>query len=141
MKKNMINILIIFILSIIINTNMVYAETSSLGDIFDIGSNFIEEGRKPAPDIKTESGATIKQPEMNYEELQKLSNTIYKIVLTSAIIVALIVGIYLGISMITASAAEKANIKEKIVPYVVGCAVAFGAFTIWQIVITILNKI
>ena len=36
-------------------------------------------------------------------------------------------------------AEEKANIKEVLVPYVVGCIVIFGAFAIWKLIVTILG--
>lgn len=42
--------------------------------------------------------------------------------------------------MMMGSASQKAETKELIVPYVVGCVVIFGAFTIWKIVIELLNQ-
>ena len=38
------------------------------------------------------------------------------------------------------SVEEKANIKEVLVPYVVGCIVIFGAFAIWKLIVTILGN-
>ena len=40
-----------------------------------------------------------------------------------------------------ASAEDKAEIKEALVPYILGCVLIFGAFAIWKIVITILNNL
>ena len=36
---------------------------------------------------------------------------------------------------------EKAQIKEALIPFVIGCIVAFGAFGIWKIFITIGNNL
>lgn len=48
-----------------------------------------------------------------------------------------IVGTILGIQFMVASAEDKAKVKEAIVPYVVGCIVIFGAFTIWGTAVNI----
>lgn len=34
-----------------------------------------------------------------------------------------------------ASAEDKAKVKEALIPYIVGCIVIFGAFTIWSIAV------
>lgn len=36
---------------------------------------------------------------------------------------------------------ERAEAKKMLVPYAVGCAVVFGAFGIWKLVVTILQSI
>lgn len=45
------------------------------------------------------------------------------------------VGIVIGIQFMVASAEDKAKVKEALVPYIVGCIVIFGAFTIWSIAV------
>ena len=40
----------------------------------------------------------------------------------------------------TGSVSERAETKQLIAPYIVGCVVVFGAFTIWRIVVEIINK-
>lgn len=47
------------------------------------------------------------------------------------------VGTIIGIQFMLASAEDKAKVKEALVPYVVGCFVIFGAFTIWSTVVNI----
>ena len=54
-------------------------------------------------------------------------------------VIAVIVGIILGIKYMMASSEDKAQIKETLIPYVVSCVIMFGAFTIWKIVITIIQ--
>ena len=72
--------------------------------------------------------------------VQDMSNLLYNILLIIGIAVAVIVGIAIGIKFVTGSVAEKAKIKETLVPYIAGCVVLFGAFTIWKIVVTILQN-
>lgn len=71
--------------------------------------------------------------------LQKFSQTYYNILLTVGIVVAAIVGSILGIKFMMSGAEGKAQIKELLVPYIVGCIVVFGAFAIWKLLVTILS--
>ena len=41
----------------------------------------------------------------------------------------------------TAGIEQQAQIKQALIPYVVGCVVVFGAFGIWKIAIEILKNI
>lgn len=72
--------------------------------------------------------------------LQDFSKTFYNILLTVGIVVAALVASILGIKFMMGGAEEKANVKELIVPYIVGCILVFGAFAIWKIVVTILSS-
>lgn len=47
----------------------------------------------------------------------------------------LLVGTIIGIQFMLASAEDKAKVKEALIPYIIGCAVIFGAFTIWSIAV------
>lgn len=103
-------------------------EKHTTGEIIDEAKGFIEIG---------EGEANIKiQP----IDLKNMSNTLYNILLVVGIIVALIVGLVLGIKFILGSIEEKAEIKAMIIPYIIGCVVVFGAFTIWQIVVELLQS-
>ena len=53
--------------------------------------------------------------------------------------VAVVVGMVLGIQFMAASADEKAKVKEALMPFVVGCIIVFGAFTIWKIAVNLGN--
>ena len=68
-------------------------------------------------------------------ELQKASASIYNVLSSIGMIISVIVGIALGITFMMASADDKAKVKEALVPYIIGCIVIFGAFTIWKIVV------
>ena len=97
-------------------------------EIIEEGKSFIDTGKIKAKD-------KIKQ-----DNLQKMSNTLYNILLVTGILIALIVGMILGIKFIMGGIEEKAEIKTMIIPYIVGCVVVFGAFTIWKIVVDILQS-
>lgn len=75
------------------------------------------------------------------DSLQELSNSIYNILLLIGIAIAFIIGLVLGIQFMVGSVEQKAKIKDSLIVYVVGCIVIFGAFGIWKLVVTALNKI
>ena len=73
--------------------------------------------------------------------MQDFSKTMYNILITIATFVAVLVGGILGVKIMISSADEKAQVKELLIPYVIGCVVVFGAFGIWKLVVTILQNI
>lgn len=73
--------------------------------------------------------------------LSNFSKTMYNILLTVGVVVAVIIGALIGLKLMTSSIEEKAEAKKLLVPYVVGCVVVFGGFAIWKIVVTILQNI
>ena len=100
----------------------------SAGEIVSEGKSFIEAGTQKAE-------SSISQP-----ELQKMSNTLYNILLVAGIIIAVVMGLLLGLKFIMGSVEQKAEIKGMLVPYVVGIVVIFGAFTIWKIIVDVLQS-
>lgn len=85
------------------------------------------------------SGETASE-KMSQTDLMNLSNNMYNILLVLGIVVAVIIGMILGIKFITTGADGKAEVKNALVPYFIGCVVVFGAFTIWKIVVDILQS-
>lgn len=63
----------------------------------------------------------------------------FKLLMAFGIVIMLIVGTVIGIQFMLASAEDKAKVKEALIPYVIGCLVIFGAFTIWSITVNILQ--
>ena len=127
MKKKIICLLIIMvtiIFSINVFQNKVYA-ADTLDDVFSGAQDFLEQG----------TDSTIDET-----ELKDTSNFIYNVLLAIAIVVAVIIGMVIGIQFMTASAEEKAKIKELLMPYVLGCFVVFGAFGIWRLAVTVLSS-
>lgn len=103
------------------------SEEKSLDDMMNDADDFINQGN-----IDNVSGDFT-------EKLQNFSRTMYNILLAVGVAIAVIVGGIIGIKLMTASIEEKAQVKELLVPYVVGCIVVFGGFAIWKLVITVLE--
>lgn len=125
-KKIVLSLLIILIAINIIFLPISYAST--LDDIFDSADNFVESGEDP-------------ESVMDKNKFKETSTTIYKILLSIAICVSVIVGAGLGIQFILGSVEGKVKVQEALVPYIIGCFVVFGAFTIWGIVVNMGNNI
>ena len=74
------------------------------------------------------------------DNIQEMSNIIYNTLLIIGVIIAVIVGLFLGIQFVTGSVKKKSKIKESLIAYIVGCVVIFGAFGIWKLVVTVLQS-
>ena len=120
---------IIFLFQLIVAPNVSLAEDAekktSIGEIVSQGDSFVSKGK-----------ILIDQDKLNASQSQ-----IFNILLAIGIVLTVIVGGYLGIKLMMASAEDKAKIKEMMIPYVLGCVVIYGAFGIWKIVITVLDQI
>lgn len=79
--------------------------------------------------------------DINQGQLQKTSNLLYNIFLGAGIIVAVLVGMFLGMKYMIASVEEKADLKQTLVAYAVGCVVIFGAFGIWKLVAEVFSGV
>lgn len=98
----------------------------SIDGIIEDGDNFLKTGKQ----------ATIEQ-----SDIQNLSRLLYNSLLSIAVVVSVIVGGIIGIKLMTGGIEEKAETKQFLIPYLVGCIVVFGAFGIWKLVVTILQTI
>ena len=134
MKKT-INLLI-KILSIIIifqviicNSTVEASEESFWSDIISQGDSFIQIGSSAATNEDAASDADTMQ----------IMNDIYSILFPLGVVATVMVGGFLGIKFMLASAEDKAKVKESMVPYVIGCVVIYGAFGIWRICIQIFS--
>lgn len=102
-------------------------DKSNPDGIIQGAKGFVEEGEE-----QVEAGQTI-----NSTKLKETSNFIYNLLLAIAMIIAMAIGVVIGIKYMIASASEKADTKELLVPYVAGCIVVFGAMGIWKLLVTI----
>ena len=75
------------------------------------------------------------------DQLTSASAEIYNTLTSIGMIVAVIVGMILGITYMMTGAVDKAKVKESIMPYLLGCIVIFGAFGIWKLVINVMNGV
>ncbi len=130
MKYKIIFIIVLMVLltNIFIN-NTVYATESSIYEIFTKSEEFMRKGTDDS------------EFEFDYAKIKDTSNTIANILIAIGTVIAVIVSSILGIKFMIGSVEEKAQIKEALVPFVIGCIVIFGAFTIWKIFVIIGNSI
>lgn len=132
MKKiKIVTVILLILLSIIAITKPIYASDTkrhTAGEIISEGKGFIEKGQNDA------------ENKIGSDDLKKMSDTIYNILLVAGIIIAIIVGLIMGIKFIIGGIEEKAEIKAMLIPYIIGCVVVFGAFAIWKAVVDILQS-
>ena len=102
-------------------------EDKNIGDIITDGGKF--ENKTGNSDL-----ANIK-----IEDVQKLSGFLYNTLLVIGVAVAVIIGGLIGIKLMTGSAEQKAEAKQYLMPYIIGCIIVFGAFGIWQLVVNVLQ--
>lgn len=125
MIKGMPIKLIISFITIVLLASIFYIPTShAIGDIMGEGKGFLDASNG-------ENGV------INNTVLKTTSDSIYNTLLAMAIIIAVIVAMVLGVQFMVAAADEKAKIKEALMPFVVGCIIVFGSFTVWKVFIDI----
>lgn len=117
--------------------NPIYQQPGQKND----GKNLSSE--KSLEDMVNDADTFINSGTAQYDQtsMQNFSKTIYNIMFTIGVFVAVIMGGAIGIKLMISSASEKAEAKKLLVPYVVGCVVVFGGFGIWKLVVTILQGI
>ncbi len=125
--KSLIIISLIVIINIMFSCiNMVQA--AGIGDVITGGDNFMQAGNSGEIGI-------------DHSKLQDTSKTINNILIIVGMCVAVVISSVLGIKFMLGSVDEKAQVKDAIVPFVIGCMVVFGAFGIWRIFINIGYKL
>ena len=133
MKSKILNILLICAFLVLSITNINYAapvsedRNQTIDQVMGGAENFI-------------SGANTENT-ISQSSLKNTIDLIYNILLAVGIIVAVVAGAILGVQFMVTSADGKAELKERLVPYVVGCVVIFGAFGIWKLAVNIVSKI
>lgn len=125
MKYKCIKVALIILL--ILSMFSIPALATGVDDMYNVGTNWLEAGN-----------ATDNIYEGN---IKKVSDTIFSILLTLGIIIAVIIATILGVKFMMGTVEEKADIKEKLIPFIIGCVVVFGAFTIWKITISIMQSL
>lgn len=63
----------------------------------------------------------------------------YNTLLLIGMVIAVIIGTIIGIKFMLSSVEEKAKVKEILLVYFIGCIVLVGAFSIWKIILTIMD--
>ena len=125
MKKKIVKI--VFIVLIILNIFVTTSRALDFGDIIKRATTFISIGQG--------EDTTIKKG-----DIISLSDSIFGILQAVALAVALVMILVLGIKYMTSSVEGKADIKATMVPFIVGAVVAFGAFTIWRVILQLIQS-
>ena len=125
--KYIVIILLITFLLLSFSANYSQTNAAALSNVVSGADSFIQNGQ---------GGSKI-----DNDDIHELSDSLYNILLIIGTVIAMIVGVVLGIQFITGSVEAKSKVKESLIPYVVGCIVIFGAFGIWKLAITILQGI
>ena len=121
-EKMLICAMLIILFSVLVFS----PQTFAISDVFSYGKGFIEKGNNINETIDT-------------GVLKSTSDFLYKVLLAIAVVIAIVVALILGIQFMWTSAEEKAKVKEALLPFVVGCFVVFGSFTIWKIAVNVGN--
>lgn len=121
-KQLMSIIFLIFLLQLVFIPSMSNAQ--NIGDVVTEGDNWLNNAKVMVDQSK----------------LKESQSFIYNALLVVGIIITVFWGGYIGIKFMYASAEDKADIKQTMIPYVVGCIVIYGGFAIWKLVITILDS-
>lgn len=127
-----IKIIIKILILIMIFQQVIFINTSKAAfwsEIFEDGDDFLEMG----------ASAAERDTSANDQSVKEIINDIYSILFPLGVAVTVIVGGVLGMKFMLSSAEDKAKVKESMIPYGIGCAVIYGAFGIWKIVIDILS--
>ena len=130
MKKLVKITFVILILIVILgDLSIIKAASFSISDLFEKSKDFEEAG-----------SSGVIEP-IDPDDVTPLSNSIFTILQIIAIAVALAMVAVLGIKYMTGSIEARAEVKKTLVPYIAGALVALGAFTIWKVVVDILQNI
>ncbi len=125
--NKMVKVVLVFVCIILIfSTTNTYAST--LGDVLSGGKDFIGSGNSSIS-------------ELDDTKLKDVSNVVYNILLMISFIVVAVVGIILGIKYMMANVEDKADVKNSLLVFVIGCIVVYGAFGIWRVVVSFLNNL
>ena len=125
--KKILKFLIIFIVIIlsISIANNVYA-ADGLGDVISGGKDFME--------------SSSNEFSVSQSNLQNTSTNLYNILLMLSFIIVACIGIYLGIKYMWTGVEEKAEVKNALVIFAIGCVVTYGAFGIWKVIVVFLQN-
>lgn len=127
MKKLLIIILLI-IINVVLIPKEVNADSIGMSGLIKNGDSFIEKGKDGAAGFQDES-------------LKSGLSSLYNILFVLGIMLAIVIGLVLGLKFLLGSIEEQAQVKEMLIPYVLGCVIIFGAFGIWKLAVTILSSL
>ena len=104
------------------------SDSDDIESVFSSADSFISDGKQG--DISIDESA-----------LSGVSNFLTTRLIYIGVALAVIIATILGIQFMIGSTEEKAKVTEALVPFVIGCIVIFGSFTLWRIFVNIGNKL
>lgn len=102
--------------------------SDDIESVFSSADSFISDGKQG--DISIDESA-----------LSGVSNFLTTRLIYIGVALAVIIATILGIQFMIGSTEEKAKVSEALIPFVIGCIVIFGSFTLWRIFVNIGNKL
>ena len=137
MRKFIFFNIILIILIVTTNVKSVFANNDEgVSDIFSGGDKFIQSAN-----LQISNNTNEDKVDIDASKLKDFSNTMANALIGIGTAIAVIYSVVLGIKFMIGSMEEKAEIKESLVPFIIGCAVLFGAYGIWKIVVSVGNRL
>lgn len=103
----------------------------------------VEERNKTTDQIVSDANDFVSNADISntvdQQDFEEGISKIYNILFAIGMVIAVIWGVILGIKFLYDSTEGKAEIKEQLLPYVIGVFIIFGAFGIWKIVLEIMK--
>lgn len=128
MSKN-IKLITTLVIAILVVLNLpIYSRANSLDEIMTNADNF----------LKTENSSVVTPSQ---EGIKNMSKTVSNVLLTIALGVTLISAVVMAIQFAFQSIEKKAQIKESMIPWVIGIFISFGAFGIWNITMSVFYQL
>lgn len=148
MKRILSKITIVLTIAMIISmymTNSFGVQTQGTDGSGSGSSSSSSSGLSSFNSINEKAKGFIKngseQEKISQSKIEQDMLPLARILMGIAVLVLLSVGAILGVKYMISGADEKANIKEKLIWYVISAVLIFGAVAIFNIVINVLNKI
>lgn len=116
----------VFLIVVIFIVNILTVQSYALDEIFQGAKNFKDSANSQSP--------------INQNDMQEVSNTLFNTFQIIGVVLALIVIIVLGIQFMTGSLETQAKIKESLIPLIIGIVIIFGAFTIWEVIVNLMQE-
>lgn len=122
-----LKIIVIIVLTLIFSLPL-YSNATTLDEIMTNADSFLT--------LDNDSVVTPSE-----DGIKKMSNTVSNVLLTIAVGVTLISGVIMAMQFAFQSVENKAQIKESMIPWVIGILISFGAFGIWRITMSIFYQL
>ena len=91
----------------------------------------------------TDGDKFLEGTEKRYDEgkIKEFSGSLYNVMLSLGVIAAIAAGGTIGLKIMLGGLEAKAEAKQLLRPYVVGCVIIFGGFGIWKLIIEIFQQL